>query len=215
MIARYPGYDVLAKRNSPSWNETTRRVVDRRLAIPREPRFFSAEEWETLCALCRRILPQPKDRAPVPLPAYVDEKLHAGRGNGYRPAGLPPQAEAWRAGLAALDASAKQAVGKRFHELDPAIQDDLIRRMEGGELTGKAWRGMSSQLFFKWRVLPDIVASYYAHPTAWSEIGFGGPASPRGYVRMGFDRRDPWEAVEARGAGDMALKANRSLQRND
>ena len=34
-------------------------------------------------------------------------------------------------------------------------------------------------------------------PTAWNEIGFGGPASPRGYVRMGLDRRDPWEAVEA------------------
>jgi hypothetical protein len=37
---------------------------------------------------------------------------------------------------------------------------------------------------------------YYAHPQAWDEIGFGGPASPRGYVRMGFNRYDPWEAVE-------------------
>ena len=46
-------------------------------------------------------------------------------------------------------------------------------------------------------MLHDIVSAYYAHPTAWSEIGFGGPASPRGYVRMDFDRRDPWEAAEA------------------
>jgi hypothetical protein len=42
------------------------------------------------------------------------------------------------------------------------------------------------------------VSAYYGHPTAWSEIGFGGPASPRGYVRMNFDRRDPWEAAEAK-----------------
>ncbi|MGH6677602.1 MAG: gluconate 2-dehydrogenase subunit 3 family protein, partial [Bradyrhizobium sp.] len=36
----------------------------------------------------------------------------------------------------------------------------------------------------------------YAHPAAWSEIGFGGPASPRGYVRLGANRRDEWEAAE-------------------
>jgi hypothetical protein len=218
MSARYPGYDVLAKRNTPSWNEKTRRVVDRRMAVPREPRFFSAEEWQTLSALCERILPQPKDSAPVPLPAYVDEKLYTGRGDGYRNAGLPPQREAWRIGLAALDASAKEAGGKRFHELDAVSKDNLIRRMESDELMGDAWQGLSSRLFFKWRVLPDIVAGYYAHPTAWSEIGFGGPASPRGYVRMGFDRRDPWEApreaTETHGAGDTVLEANRSLQRH-
>ncbi len=33
MRERYPGYDVLAKRHTPSWNEKTREVVDRRLAI--------------------------------------------------------------------------------------------------------------------------------------------------------------------------------------
>jgi hypothetical protein len=28
-------------------------------------------------------------------------------------------------------------------------------------------------------------------------VGFGGPASPRGYVRLGLNQRDPWEG-EAR-----------------
>jgi hypothetical protein len=42
MTDRYPGYDVLAKRWTESWNETTRQVIDQRLAVPREPRFFSA-----------------------------------------------------------------------------------------------------------------------------------------------------------------------------
>jgi hypothetical protein len=50
----YPGYDVLSKRNTPSWNEQTRRVIDRRLAIdPDEHRFFSDAEWATLRALGR------------------------------------------------------------------------------------------------------------------------------------------------------------------
>jgi hypothetical protein len=40
MTDRYPGYDVLSKRWTQSWNEQTREVIDRRLAAPREPRFF-------------------------------------------------------------------------------------------------------------------------------------------------------------------------------
>ena len=42
-------------------------------------------------------------------------------------------------------------------------------------------------------------------PIAWNEIGFGGPASPRGYVRMDFNRRDPWEAVERNGRRSTAM----------
>ena len=196
---RYPGYDVLAKRDTPSWNEQTRMVVDRRLAVRREPRFFSALEWQTLAAVCDRILPQPKDRPPVPLPAYVDEKMWLGRGDGFRHGGMPHPGEAWQRGLAALDAEAAQAHGgSRFHELGPADQDALLRRVEAGEVTGPAWGGMPPRIFFSLRVVHDVVSAYYAHPTAWNEIGWGGPASPRGYVRMGFDKRDPWEAAEAK-----------------
>ena len=71
---------------------------------------------------------------------------------------------------------------------------------------------MASKLFFAKRLLPDIVKAYYSHPTAWSEIGYGGPASPRGYVRMDFDRRDPWEAAEAKpGHEAEAAKTNARL----
>jgi hypothetical protein len=69
----YPGYDVLSKRNTPSWNEITRRVIDRRLALdPSAHRFFSDAEWLTLCALCDRIVPQASDRAQIPVAAMVD-----------------------------------------------------------------------------------------------------------------------------------------------
>ena len=48
MNEHYPGYDVLAKRHTPSWNEKTRRVIDERLALPREPRYLSQAEWVVL-----------------------------------------------------------------------------------------------------------------------------------------------------------------------
>jgi len=32
--------------------------------------------------------------------------------------------------------------------------------------------------------------------TAWNEIGFGGPAYPRGYKNIGIDAREPWEVAD-------------------
>ena len=198
MSARYPGYDVLAKRYSPSWNEKTRRVIDERLAVRREPRFLTEPEWRTLEALCSRVVSQRPAHPPVPLAAFVDAKLFADARDGYRDARLPPLREAWRRGLAALDAEARQRANVDFHALDAAEQDALLRAAQDGTLAHAAWGDLSPKLFFSKRVLPDIVSAYYGHPTAWNEIGFGGPASPRGYVRMDFDRRDPWEAAEAK-----------------
>jgi hypothetical protein len=78
--------------------------------------------------------------------------------------------------------------------------------MEKGELKAEAWQGRSCADLFKHRVARDIVYAYYAHPTAWSEIGWGGPASPRGYVRMDFDERDPWEAAEVKDSASTAVR---------
>jgi len=201
--SRYPGYDVLAKRFTPSWNEQTRRVITRRLAVGGEPRFFTAEEFRTVAAIASRIVPQPPGRPPIPVASLVDDKLARGTSDGYRTPGMPRDGDAWRLGLKALDAEAEAACGAAFHTLAEGLQDALLTRMQSGELTSPAWGGMASQDFFKKRMARDIVLAYFAHPTAWSEIGWGGPASPRGYVRMDFNERDPWEAAEA-APGDEA-----------
>lgn len=200
---RFPDYDVLTKRLSPSWNAKTRDVITRRLAVGGEPKFFTADEFQTVQALATRIVPQPPTRPPIPVAALVDDKLRQHKEDGYRHAGMPREAEAWRRGLRALDAESKQAFGRRFRELSGQDQDVLLARMQKGELKDAAWDGMACETFFKTRMARDIVLAYYAHPTAWSEIGWGGPASPRGYVRMGFNERDPWEAAEVKN-GDVA-----------
>lgn len=196
MPDRYPGYDVLAKRNTPSWNEITRRVIDHRLAIRRDRLFFNDIEWQTLNAVCDRIVPQPRNRPPIPVAAMIDDKMVRDISDGYRDARLPKMQEAWRRGLHALEAEAHTRYGKAFHAIGIQEQNDLLTRMQHGELDDPAWNGMPCKLFFSERMVHDIVAAYYAYPTSWNEIGFGGPASPRGYVRMGFNKRDSWEAVE-------------------
>jgi hypothetical protein len=212
MPDRYPGYDVLNKRHSTSWNEQTRRVVDARLAVPRTPQFLSPTEFATLAAAAARIAPQPPGRAEVPTAALVDDKLHKNEGDGYRQPALPPLREAWRRGLAALEVEADAAHGKPFHALPPDAQDALLARMQHGELSHPVWGDMPPALFFKERFAHDIIAAHYAHPSLWSAIGWGGPASPRGYVRMAANRRDPWEAVEAQGPEDEA-RVRRENQR--
>jgi len=213
MSERYPGYDVLNKRLGPSWNDATRRVIDERLAVPREARFLEHAEWLTLCALCDRVMPQPNDRPPVPLAAYVDQKLLKDERPGFRDAALPPQRETWKSGLAVFEAEARARHDASFHLLSAADQENLMREAGAGRLGHAGWSAEQMQLFFNGHVLTDILSAYYAHPTAWSEIGFGGPASPRGYVRMQNDRRDPWEAIEATPeAVEKVRKENRHVR---
>jgi hypothetical protein len=206
---RFPGYDVLSKRLTVSWNDKTREVINRRLAVASEPKFFTSDEFQTVRALADRIVPQPATRPRIPVAALVDEKLHQRKDDGYRKAGMPREGEAWRRGLKALDDEAKQAFGVRFVDLPDDDKDALLARMERGALKGPAWGDMSSKDFFKMRMARDLVYAYYAHPTAWSEVGWGGPASPRGYVRMDFNERDPWEAAEVKD-GDITSARRRN-----
>lgn len=216
MSDRYPGYDVLAKRNSQSWNSQTRHVIDERLAIdPEAHRFFTDAEWAILQAVCARIVPQPAARArPVPIAAMIDQKLVADSGDGYRDTRLPPLRETWRRGLLALDAEARGMQKSAFSESNSVEQDAVLTAVQRGEAHDPSWGDMPPALFFAKRLLHDILNAYYAHPHSWNEIGFGGPAAPRGYVRMDFDRRDPWESSEARpGRVEQAQRENLSVGR--
>ncbi len=68
-------------------------------------------------------------------------------------------------------------------------QHEIVERFSEGELdwelpVTKAW-GV---------VMRGVLGAFYSHPWAWNEIGFGGPAYPRGYARLGAGQREHWEA---------------------
>ena len=194
---RFPGYDVLEKWNSPSWNEQTRNVIKDRLENVPERNFFSEQEWNTLQVICDRLIPQPdRDDAPIPIVPFIDRKLHQNEGDGYRFENMPPMREAWKRGVAAVDEEARARHGAGFADIADNLKDATLRAIQHGDVRSEAWHKLPAKKFFE-IMLRQMANIYYAHPAAWNEIGFGGPASPRGYVRLGFDRRDPWEAMEA------------------
>jgi hypothetical protein len=199
MRTRYPGYNVLDKYDTVSWNDATRRAIDKRLRDVPPRRFFTEDEWRTVWAICDRIVPQDSGPlSPVPIPAFIDAKMHANDTDGAQDADMPSMQECWKQGLRAIDDESRLRFGARFRELNAGRQETVLALVQQGDVRSPHWEGMAATKFFKSRLLHDIVTYYYGHPAGWNEIGFGGPASPRGYVRLGFNRRDPWEAEEVR-----------------
>jgi len=194
---RFPGYDVLAKWDSPSFDDVTRDVLTHRLTAVPPRRWLTAGEWDLLDAINARLLPQPEREHPIPITPWIDAMLHDDRGEGYRHPDMPPLRDAWRQGLAAVDDEARRLHDLPFTRLDAAAQDAVLQVLADGRAASPRWQGLDAQRFFIHHLLKTAAGLYYAHPAAWNEIGFGGPASPRGYVRLGFDSRDPWEAKEA------------------
>ena len=189
----YPTYDVLAKWDSPSFDTVTRGVIQRRLEEIPERRFFTPAEFEVLEAVAARLIPQAGRAELVPIAPWIDADLFMGRGEGFRRPDLPPEPEVWRIGLGAIDAEARHRYVQPFASLHPDSQDATLRAVQKGDVESDAF-GITSPARVFIAILSGVVGVYYAHPAAWNEIGFGGPASPRGYVRMGLDERDPWEA---------------------
>ena len=189
---RYGDYDVLRKWDSVSFDEATRAVLRQRLYATPQRRFFTEPEFTLLACACARLLATPVGDPPIA--SWIDDDLFAGRGEGYRTPGMPPAGAAWRHGLAGLEAQARRQHGRGFVLLDPAQQDACLHAVQRGEAKADDFGGIDPVFFFTHMLLKSAAAHFYAQPQAWSEIGFGGPASPRGYVRIGVDQRDPWEA---------------------
>jgi hypothetical protein len=195
----YEDYDVLAKWDTPSWDDRTREVIRQRLTQVPSRRFFSTTEWQTLEAACARLIPQPDRSTPIPIVPWIDEKLHRDWRDGFRYADMPPMRDAWRLGLQGIDQEGRARFGTDFSTLPGVDQDAVLRAIQAGEVSGGVWDRLPAKRFFTTVLLKEVVGEYYAHPAAWSEVGFGGPASPRGYVRLGENQRDSWEGRERNG----------------
>ncbi|HXT43268.1 MAG TPA: gluconate 2-dehydrogenase subunit 3 family protein [Pseudonocardiaceae bacterium] len=197
MIGRYPDFDVLDAVDT--WDEATKKVVLARLEPPGPLRFFTPDEEPILRAFCDTVLAQ--DCEPrVPVAEMVDSKLADGRLDGYQYADMPDDRDTWRLVLRGLDHTATQGYQIGFAHCTDDQREAIVAQFAQGRLLGDAWDELN--VTRAWSVvMRAALAAFYSHPWAWNEIGFGGPAYPRGYAAFGSpylgSEAESWEAKEA------------------
>jgi hypothetical protein len=191
---RYRGFDVLD--SVKKWDDVTAGVVLARLAPPGEPAFFTPHEVGIAAPLLDLLLAQ--DVQPrVPVVALIDARLGAGETDGWHYDDLPEDGQAWRDSLAFLEDDAlEQFHGRAFAHLISDEQASVIQAVQDLASDDKPWHDWSAT--HVWSLWTRYACTaFYSHPWAWNEIGFPGPAYPRGYLNPGVNARDRWEVADA------------------
>ncbi len=177
-----------------------------------EPKALDRSELELLRAVLARVIPQPGG-SEIDLAARMDKDLAEGRGDGWRFADLPPDAEGCRAGLQTLDRAARSGHGSDFATLDPEQKDALLECCAAGELGVGPLDAGQMKLWFE-DLRGAATGAYVAHPATLARMGYSGIAdganSERlsGFVKLGIGAVEPWEPATAAdssfGKGDRA-----------
>ena len=198
MHGRYPDYDVLAQADH--WDEITRKMVLGRVENVPPLRFFTAREVATLSTLCDLLTAQDSEPR-IPVINFVDEKYYNAELDGYQYEDMPDDRDVWRLVAQGLDEQAStRAGGASFPDADHDTQLAIVDDFANGLLDAGVWMQLNVKRAFS-LVVRVVLACFYSHPWAWNEIGFGGPAYPRGYSRFGSPQlqhaeRETWEGRE-------------------
>ncbi len=198
---RFPGFDVL--QNSPHWDDATAGVVLSRLSFPPDIRFFSPSERAIAEALLAQLLHQ-LEGPTVPVVQMLDARLAEEQTDGWRYADMPHDGQAWRDTVAFLDEDATTRFDTGFATCARAQQAMLIQAVH--DLASEQWHGLNAAHVWSLWTRYGCTA-FYSHPWAWNEIGFSGPAYPRGYKNIGIDTLEKGEVNDTRPSRDPARRS--------
>ncbi|MGZ6585679.1 MAG: gluconate 2-dehydrogenase subunit 3 family protein [Solirubrobacteraceae bacterium] len=195
---RFPGFDIVAQHEH--WDPVTAGVVLSRLAMAPDIRYFTPVQEATATALCDQLLGQHAD-ARLPVVNMIDARLAEKQTDGWHYEDMPEDGRAWTDSLAALEQDARTRFGTGFVDCSSGQQAALIQAVQ--DRGGQSWHGLVAK--HVWSLWTRYACTaFYSHPTAWNEIGFPGPAYPRGYKNPGIDAREPFEVRDARPSDDPA-----------
>ena len=193
----YPAGTMNALLQSDFVLPQTKEVVQKRLDTPvvTKPSFFTTQEFATLQAVCKRLLPQPEDRQhPIDIAGIFDTSLTENKaGNGWRYDAMPKDEEAYHQGLQAIEASSQSLYSKAFRHVSDEQQDELLLKVQQKKTEEKSWNSLPSDLFFK-ELLASLVEIYYSHPSGKEEIGDVSFADAKGWQRIqlnDLEEREP------------------------
>ena len=166
-----------------------RGILNRR-AVPDDRGYAPAVLDLAQLTLLREIadLVVPQDGPAIDIAARVDAQLARGEGDGWRSADLPPDPEAYRAGLDTLAA---------VWPADPTAREDVLRAaIEGTTDADGPFDPARLKLWLE-DARNDLVRQWLAHPASMARLGYDGFATGgrpmRGYVELRLGRREEWE----------------------
>jgi len=155
--------------------------------------FFTLEEAREVEAIVERLIPADDlsvSGKEAGCAVFIDRQLagHYGRyerlyqHGPFVPGVEPPSelvpAERYRVGLEQLGRHCQATFGKRFSELEGDQRDELLRKMESGDI---AFEGIGSKVFFE-QILQNAMEGFFADPiyggnrdmVSWKMLGFPG-----------------------------------------
>ena len=210
---RFPGFDVLDQAHL--WDDVTAGVVLARLTLPNMVSFFTSEEVGVAQPMLDLLLAQ--DCEPrVPVLPLIDARLATGETDGWHYDDLPEDGQAWRDTLAHLDTDAYQRRGAGYADLSGADQARLLQDVADLAGSGGSWHGLTANhVWSLWTRYANT--AFYSHPWVWNEIGFSGPAYPRGYLNPGINAREKWEVPDHHDADPVpfAQRVERAREADD
>jgi hypothetical protein len=189
---RFPGFDVLDQAHR--WDDVTAGVVLARLTLPKMLSFFTPHEVGVAQPMLDLLMDQDSEPR-VPVLALIDARLSIGETDGWHYDDLPEDGQAWRDTLAHLDEDARARHDLGYAELSTAQQARLLQDVADVAGGGGSWHGYTAKgVWSLWTRY--ACTAFYSHPWAWNEIGFPGPAYPRGYLNAGINARERWEVAD-------------------
>ena len=177
------------------WDPHTKGIVEDRLSkeVISNLSFFTQIEAELMEDLCSVFLDENRIDILSFIVNHFDSTLTSNLGESQRKRNLPNLPTLVRDGLRLLEIYLLTNYHTaEFSSLPSDDQKSMINGMLRGEVT------LDDPTFpiqeFAKKILSESVSALYSHPDIWSEIGYGGPAYPRGYIRSEKGLTDPWEA---------------------
>ncbi len=194
-----PGPHTLSIMHSTHTSPRTLEVMQDRLVRSEdwnyEPSVFSVAEFRTLRALAAAVVPH----AGFDVAACLEAQLAQGKGDGWRFSELPEDCEAWRRGLASLDAEASRRHSVSFLGLSSDQQLDLLRDAAAGKVEpgllnrwhlGDSVKLLSAGAMEHWfeDVRAEFTRIYMGDPRTMNRIGYTGFADDLGFTLIQLDQ---------------------------
>lgn len=180
-------------KEKDEWDNHTQQIVSNRLHPTTSYSFLTQEESTILQTICKQLTGDERESLILYILDHIDQTLSSPIGEGQRKVGMPKAKELIRLGLEALEQTSQEKYQISFVQLDKKTQLLLLNQLSNEQALTSKWNFVPQRELFK-KLLTLTLEAYYSHPLVWSEIGYGGPAYPRGYVRTQLGQLDPWEA---------------------